>query len=190
MPRYRARMQGNVHELGSVASLRRRIEEVEQTNGELIAYARGHAGAAHAIHEAVLAMMEADSLHGFATTITQEWPEILGVDAAALAWSADGHAFAGDVTGLRPFEPRLVVRMAGMDRPVTIRQVDRGHPLFGEAGESIRSEIAIRLAGARGIGLILLGEETATPIDGPAASRLLRFLGRAASIMLERWSLA
>jgi uncharacterized protein YigA (DUF484 family) len=183
-------MQGNVQEHGSVQSLRRRIAEVEHTNGELLAFARGHSGAANAIHEAVLAVMEADDLDTFAAIVTRDWPELLGVDCAALAWAADGVALAADRTGLRSFEPRLVVRMAGMDRAVTIRQVDRGHPLFGEDAESIRAEIAIRLAGSRGIGLILLGEHQATAIDPPAASRLLRFLGRAASVMLERWSLA
>ncbi|MDO6412883.1 DUF484 family protein [Sphingomonas sp. BIUV-7] len=182
-------MQGNVHEHGSVASLRRRIAEAEQTNGELLAFARGHTGAAHAIHEAVLAVMEADCLDTFAAIVTRDWPALLGVDAAAFAWSADGIALAADETGVRPFEPRLVVRMAGIDRAVTIRQVDRGHPLFGKGAPAIRSEIAIRLAGARGIGLILLGEEEATSIDAPAATRLLRFLGRSASVMLERWSL-
>ncbi|PZU07264.1 DUF484 family protein [Sphingomonas sp.] len=182
-------MQGNVHEHGSVQSLRRRIAEVEQTNGELLAFARGHSGATNAIHEAVLAIMEADSLETFAAIVSSDWPAVLGVDAAAFAWSADGMALAGDRTGLRPFEQRLVVRMAGIDRPVTIRQVDRGHPVFGADAEHIRAEIAIRLAGARGIGLILLGERQATAIDAPAATRLLRFLGRAASVMLERWPL-
>ena len=170
-------------------SLRQRIAEVEQTNGELLAFARGHSGAANAIHEAVLAMMEADSLESFASIVTCEWPALLGVDAAALAWSADDKAFAADRTALRRFEPRLIVRMIGIDRPVTIRQVDRGHPLFGEEAESIRAEIAIRLSGARGIGLILLGEHQATAIDAPAVSRLLSFVGRAASVILERWSL-
>lgn len=183
-------MQGNIQEIGSVQSLRQRIAEVEQTNGELLAFARGHSGAANAIHEAVLAIMEAETLETFAAVIARDWPVLLGVDSVALAWSADGAAFAADRHGLRPFEPRMVVRMAGMDRAVTIRQVDRGHPLFGQEAESIQAEIAIRLAGARGIGLILLGEHKATAIDAPAASRLLRFLGRAASVILERWSLA
>jgi uncharacterized protein YigA (DUF484 family) len=183
-------MQGNVQEIGSVQSLRRRIAEVERTNGELLAFARGHSGATNAIHEAVLAVMEADSLETFAEIVTRDWPVMLGVDAAAFAWSADGGAVVADLAGLRAFEPRLVVRMAGMDRAVTIRQVDRGHPLFGKGAGVIRAEIAIRLAGARGIGLIMLGEEEATAIDAPAASRLLRFLGRAAAVMLERWSLA
>ena len=183
-------MQGNVQEHGFVQSLRQRIAEVERTNGELLAFARGHSGATNAIHEAVLAVMEADSLEAFAAIVTTDWPVLLGVDAAAFAWSADGMALAADLGGVRSFEPRLVVRMAGMDRAVTIRQVDRGHPLFGKGAGQIRAEIAIRIAGARGIGLIVLGEEEATAIDAPAATRLLRFLGRAASVMLERWSLA
>lgn len=173
----------------SLITLRERIAEVERTNGELLAFARGHAGAANAIHEAVLAIMDAATPAAVAMTITREWPELLGVDSAALGWASDGRAIAADALGVRQMEPRLVVRMAGMDRAVTVRQVDRGHPLFGSDGETIRAEIAIRLAGGHGVGLILLGERQATAIDAPAASRLLRFLGRAASTMLERWPL-
>ena len=46
----------------AVAQLRERLGVVEEANQDLIAFARGHSGAVAAIHEAVLAAMEADSI--------------------------------------------------------------------------------------------------------------------------------
>jgi hypothetical protein len=46
-------------ETQGLATLRARVAEVEEANQDLIAFARGHSGAVAAIHEAVLAAVEA-----------------------------------------------------------------------------------------------------------------------------------
>ena len=43
---------------GAVASLKRRMAEVEEANQDLIAFARGHSGAVSSIHTAVLALTD------------------------------------------------------------------------------------------------------------------------------------
>ena len=68
-----------------------------------------------------------------------------------------------------------------------MRSVERGHPLFGAACESIRSEALIRLDSFSGAGLIVLGQSETSAIEGRHGARLLRFLGQAVSHMLERW---
>lgn len=170
-----------------MSSLRRRIAEVEEDNGALLAFARGHAGAVAAIHEAVLAALTATDRADLAMIVTRDWPCLLGVDAAALAWADVDRAFAADRQAVRAMEPRLVARMAGMERAVSLRSVMHGHPLFGFDSNIIRAEVAIRLEGTSGIGLIVLGQCDGLPAEAPAGTRLLRFLGRAASTMLERW---
>ena len=77
--------------------------------------------------------------------------------------------------------------MADIMRPVEMRSVERGHPLFGAACESIRSEALIRLDSFSGCGLIVLGQTETSAIEGRHGARLLRFLGQAVSHMLERW---
>lgn len=180
-------MQRIDFEASAVNSLRRRVSEVEEINEDLIAFARGHAGAVSSIHEAVLAAIIADTPAELATVLTCRWPMLLRVDEVAFAWSVAGEAFRADRNGAREVEPRLVARMADMTRAVTLRSVERGHPMFGAACESIRSEALIRLDSFSGCGLIALGQSESPTIEGRHGVRLLRFLGQAVSHMLERW---
>jgi len=180
-------MQRIDFEASAVASLRKRVSEVEEINEDLIAFARGHAGAVSSIHEAVLAAIACDDAAELATVITCHWPMLLHVDEVAFAWESGGEAFQANRTGLRAVEPRLIERMADMKRAVEMRNVERGHPLFGAACESIRSEALIRLDSFSGTGLIILGQSEAPPVEGRHGTRLLRFLGQSVSHMLERW---
>ena len=180
-------MQRIDFEASAVASLRKRVSEVEEINEDLIAFARGHAGAVSSIHEAVLAAIACDSPAELAMAMTCRWPMLLRVDEVAFAWTAGGEAFQASRSGMREAEPRLVQRMADIMRPVEMRSVERGHPLFGAACEGIRSEALIRLDSFSGCGLIILGQDEAPSIDGRHGARLLRFLGQAVSHMLERW---
>lgn len=180
-------MQTINFEESAVNTLRRRVDEVEEINETLIAFARGHAGAVTAIHEAVLAIIPAESPAELAAIVTCAWPRLLSVDAVALAWMAGEIAFRTEGGELRAVEPRLLERLIDQARPVTLRTVGRGHPLFGAACDTVRSEALIRLDGACGSGLILLGQADATAIEGRHGARLLRFLGQAVSHMLERW---
>ena len=182
-------MQSIERERGAMASLKQRIAAVEETNGDLLAFARGHAGAVASIHEAVLALLPATDLASFTRIVTHDWPCLLGVDAVALAWACGDRAFVADGSGLRPFEPRLIARMAGIERAVTAHSVTQGNPLFGLGNKDIRAEITIRLEGARGLGLLLLGQHSGEPGETATSVRLLRFLGRTCSTMLERWPL-
>lgn len=180
-------MQRIDFETSAVATLQKRVSEVEEINEDLIAFARGHAGAVSSIHEAVLASIACDTPGELATVITCHWPMLLRVDEVALAWAAGGDAFRANRDGMRDVEPRLVVRMADIMRPVEMRSVGRGHPLLGAACESIRSEALIRLDSFSGCGLIVLGQNAAPAVEGRHGARLLRFLGQAVSHMLERW---
>jgi len=180
-------MQRIDFETSAVATLRKRVSEVEEVNEDLIAFARGHAGAVSSIHEAVLAAIACDTAAELATVITCRWPMLLRVDEVAFAWSHEGGAFRADRDGMREVEPRLIERMADIARPVEMRSVGRGHPLFGAACESIGSEVLIRLDSFSGCGLIVLGQSEAPAIEGRHGARLLRFLGQSVSHMLERW---
>lgn len=180
-------MQRIEFESGAVASLQRRVAEVEEINEELAAFARGHAGAVNVIHEAVLATLEADSREALAEVLTIEWPLLLRVDAVALVWSTGGSAWRADAGGVRPVEPRLVARLVDPLPPVTIRSVERGHPLFGAGAETLRNEALIRLDSFAGSGVILIGQSDGAAADGRHGIRLLSFLGATVSHMLERW---
>jgi uncharacterized protein len=180
-------MQKIDFEAGAVATLRRRVAEIEEINDDLVAFARGQTSAVAAIHDAVLAAIAATDAGELAAIVTCRWPRLLKVDEVALFWSSGTHAFHADSASLRTVEPRLVERMSDMLRPVTLRRVGRGHPVFGAAADDLQSEALIRLDGLSGCGLIALGQRDAPAAEGRHGTRLLRFLGQSISHMLDRW---
>lgn len=173
----------------AVARLRARLAGAEEANEDLIAFARGHSGAVASIHAAVLAAIEADSIERLFHVVTQEWPLILGLDSVALALVVSGQGFRADADGVQFVAPQMVERaMQGVDG-VVMRNVERGHPLFGPACSLIRSEALIRIESDRPLpfGLLALGQRAAQPLDGRHGSELLLFLGRGLAAMIRRW---
>lgn len=173
----------------AVARLRERLGAVEEANQDLIAFARGHSGAVASIQEAVLAGIEADGLETLLHVVTQEWPLILGLDAVALALVIGEQGFRADLSGVQFVEQQLVERAMEGIAGVELRNVGRGHPLFGPACSLIRSEALIRIDSEAPMpyGLLVLGQRTAQALDARHGSELLLFLGRSLAAMMRRW---
>ena len=173
----------------AVACLRERLGAVEEANQDLLAFARGHSGAVASIHEAILAALEAEGLEPLFHIVTQEWPLILGLDSVALALVVGDQGFRADADGVQFVAPQLVEKaMAGIDG-VEMRNVGRGHPLFGPACSLIRSEALVRIDAEKPLpyGLLALGQRAEQPLDGRHGSELLLFLGRGLASMIRRW---
>ena len=173
----------------AVARLRERLGAIEEANQDLLAFARGHSGAVSSIHDAMLAALEADGLETLFHIVTQEWPLILGLDSVAVALVVGEQGFRADADGVQFVEPQMVDRaMHGIDG-VEMRNVGRGHPLFGPACSLIRSEALIRIDSERPLprGLLALGQRAEQLLDGRHGSELLLFLGRGLAAMIRRW---
>ena len=179
-------------EARALARLQQRVAEVEEANEDLIAFARGHSGTVSSIHAAVLAAMEADGLDHLIHIVTQDWPELLGVDAVALALVAGDKGLRADLSGMQFVDPRLLDRSISDIAAITLRSCGRGHPLFGAAAEMIRTEALVRLDNPAPFptGLLALGQRTTQSFDTSHGSELLVFLGATLSRMMGRWLLA
>lgn len=173
----------------AVAHLRERLGVVEEANQDLIAFARGHSGAVSAIHAAVIAALEADSIEDLLHVVTQEWPLILGIDAVALSLIVGEQGFRADGNGVQMVEPQILGRAIDQVDGVEMRTVERGHPLFGPACDLIRAEALIRIdcEPPFPVGLIALGQRTSQNLDARHGSELLMFLGRSLGAMIRRW---
>lgn len=176
----------------AVAALRERLGAAEQTNNDLLAFAQGHSGAVAAIHGAVLAAIEAPSLDAMFRTVTNDWPALLGLDSVSLVLVVGKDGFCADATGVSRVESRLI-EQAGLEVDgVLMRNVGRGHPLFGQSANIVRSEALIRIDNASPLprGLLLLGQASEQPVDSPHGAMLLMFLGETLSAMIRRWLIA
>lgn len=173
----------------AVAQLRARVAAAEEANQDLIAFARGHSGAVASIHEAALAAVDAEGFDHLIHIVTQDWPQILGLDAVAVGLSAGDHGLRADASGMQFVDPRLIERAIGGFNGVVLRSVDRGHPLFGPACELIRAEALIALESSPPLprGLLALGQRAAQGFETRQGSELLLFLGRVLSRCMARW---
>lgn len=178
-------------EAWGLARLRARVAEVEEANQDLIDFARGHSGAVSAIHAAALAAMDAEGFDHLVHVVTQDWTQILGVDAVALALVAHDRAVRADANGLEFVDAPMLGRSLDGITGVTLRAVERGHPLFGPACDLIRAEALVPVACDPPLpsGLLALGQRSAPSFEGPHGSELLLFLGRVLARSMGRWLL-
>lgn len=174
----------------AVARLRDRLGAAESARADLLAYARGHSGVVATIHLAVIAALETDNFDDMVGVVTRDWPALLGLDSVALALVVGGQGFRIDAGGVEHLEPALIDKaLAGIDE-VALRDVGRGHPLFGKAADAIRAEALVGLEAEAPYpyGLLLLGQSGDTPTPSDEGAQLLRFLGAALGAMLRRWA--
>ena len=173
----------------AVASLRARVAAAEEANQDLIAFARGHSGAVASIHQAVLAAVEAEGFDHLIHIVTQDWPQILGLDAVAVALFAGDRGMRADASGLQFVNPRVIEKSVSGFDGVVLRGVKRGHPLFGPACTLIRAEALVRLESDPPLpsGLLALGQRGELGFDSRHGSELLVFLGRVLTRCMGRW---
>ena len=173
----------------ALANLRARVAAAEEANQDLIAFARGHSGAVASIHEAVLAAVEAEGFDHLIHIVTQDWPQILGLDAVAVALFAGDKAMRADASGLQFVDPRVIKRSIAGFEGVVLRGVKRGHPLFGPACDLIRAEALVRLDSEAPLpsGLLALGQRGEQGFETRHGSELLVFLGRVLTRCMGRW---
>ena len=175
----------------AVARLRDRLGEAESARADLLAFARGHSGAVAAIHHAVLAALEADSLDELLRIVTADWPEMLGLDSVVLALVVGDQAFRADRCGVQLIARPIVNRAMQSLGAVELRNVERGHPLFGEAAGEVRSEALIRIDSPAPLpyGLLALGQHGEQSLETPHGADLLLFLGASLAAMIRIWAM-
>ncbi|MCY7279676.1 MAG: DUF484 family protein [Sphingomonas bacterium] len=175
----------------AVARLRDRLGEAETARADLLAFARGHSGAVASIHRAMLSALEATSLNQLLGVVTGDWPEMLGLDSVVLALVIGDQAFRADRFGVKIMARPIVNRAMQSLGAVELRNVDRGHPLFGHGAAAIRSEALIRIDSPQPLpyGLLALGQHGAQSLETPHGADLLLFLGQGLSAMIKRWAM-
>jgi uncharacterized protein YigA (DUF484 family) len=176
----------------AVARLRDRLGEAENARADLLAFARGHSGAVDSIHRAVLVALEATSLDDLLAVIAADWPLILGLDSVVLALVVGDQAFRIDRDGVQLLARPIVNRALAPLGAVELRNVERGHPLFGAGAADVRSEALVRIESPAPMpyGLLALGQHGAQTLDTPHGANLLLFLGRSLAAMIQRWTMS
>lgn len=171
--------------------LRTRVAALGEANSDLLAYARGHSGAVQQIHAAALAALDAQSFEHLLHVITQDWVDILRVDAVGIGLTTHGQGIRAGGQGLQFVDPEQVELWCHLLPVGQVRSVAHGSPVFGPAAPLIRAEALIALKPEPPLpsGIMALGSREIHAFGDHHGSELLGFLGDVVSRMIARWML-
>lgn len=173
----------------AMSRLRAQVDALGEAHASLLRFARSHGDSQSRIHTAVLAAMDAGSPEHFIHVITQDWVDILGVDAVAVALETSPDAVRLAPPGLQFIGPGQLGEWLDGGSAVSARDVEIGLPLFGPAASLIKSQALIRLPmGERWPrGLLALGSRSPHVFEGLGNVELLSFLGAVCARCLNHW---
>lgn len=190
-----------------IERLERRLDRLKAAHRDIIDAAWDNLSSAEHVHQAVLALIEADSLEAAAAIVRDELPSILEIDAARLAWErAPGASSARRAAGARS-RSKLTSLPAGFIRSrVMCPSVIDGRLLFSSQdgrpsapgvdavifdadADRLASSVVILLggAGATAQGALALGSEDPQRFCAGRNADLLRFLGEVADRRTRRF---
>lgn len=184
---------------GKIADLQRHmldrlggeVRRLRDTQGALLAASRSNLATQGQIHQAVMAALEAPGREHFLHTLTQDLPQILDLDAVALAVEAraPGPAWAQG-SDIRLLSRGGVERMLGTGRDILLRtETERARGLFGPAADLVRSDALVRLdlGPEQPPALLAFGARAPGRFHPGQGTELLRFLCRVIERLLRLW---
>lgn len=164
------------HMAAMLAAERAHAHAMAEQTDLVLSVGRATAGLSARVQEAVLALMQAQSL---TDCIADELPALLAVDAVSLCIEADR-------PGLRRLPVGSVARLLGTARVVFERNPDHAALVHGEAMLLARHEALVLVPGAGPACLLALAARDAATLDPVQGTAALAFLGRAMAASLAR----
>jgi len=143
-----------------------------------------------ATHEAVLAVLEAQSLDDFITIVQEEVPILLDIDFASIALEGAVERINVSEEGVPVLLPTGEVDRRLEDDDVRLQESqDQGDVLFGAARDLVKSSAIARLypSDVMPTGLLILGSRIEGAFHPNQGTELMTFVARVVEIMLERW---
>ncbi|MBU2980989.1 DUF484 family protein [Lentibacter algarum] len=193
-------MGGNIVDLRGIAMerLEARLDRLEDTHRSVIAAAYENLAGTNQVHRAILRMLDPVEFEAFLKDLDGPVADILRVDCVKLVLESDqGNSDAtvqrlGDV--LTVVEPGFIEKYlnagATLDaRQVTLRQLEEGAPIYGDAAGFIRSEACLKLDLGEGRlpGMLLMGGEDPHQFTPQQGTDLLSFFAGVFERAMRRW---
>lgn len=170
--------------------LRQRINEMDGAHDELMHAVRSNLTSQTRVHEAALAVLDADGLETLIHVITASWPQILDVDAVTLSLEIGRQGVRAGATGIQFLEAGVIHDVLGKGDAVLLRGGIKAEPrIFGPAATLVQAEALVRLHLPDGLpqGLIAFGSRDAAAFAPGQGTELLRFLAAVVERSLTRW---
>jgi uncharacterized protein YigA (DUF484 family) len=174
-----------------VEKLRRDVARLRADQDEIIANSRDNLNTQERIHQAALALLEAESFEQFIEIVTGDLVLMLDVDVVNLCIEmTDLSLNRSSVDGVLILERGAVDRIMGKSRGILLRDDVEGDPeIFGGCADMVRSDALLRLqiSPAAPHGLVAFGTRHPGYFHPGQATELLGFLGKIIEFGIRAW---
>ena len=167
------------------------VARLRTDQDEIIANSRDNLNTTERIHNAVIALLEAETFEQFIEIVTGDLAFLLEVDVVCLCVELT------DITSRRPkhdgiqfLDRGAVDRLIGKNRKVWLRDEVAGDPeIYGGAADLVRSDAVLRLniSSVAPAGLIAFGTRHPGYFHAGQGTELMNFLGRIIEFGVRSW---
>ena len=163
--------------------LREEVDRVKGAAEHLIHTSRSNMSTQNRTHQAVVALLGAESVAGLAEAVSDDLPALLDVDIATLCFEESAAALPElAVPGVRRIPAgRVETLLGGIDRECALTEEMPGDPmLFGDGNGLVQSTAVVRLsaAGRCPEGVLALGSRHGRTFHAGQGTELLSFLAQ------------
>lgn len=165
------------------------VRELDDYQNRLVEATRSNFSNQQRIHNAVLMLLDPQSLEETLHVICHEWVDLLGVDAITVNLECT-QALARQERDIRRLTRGYVKKVMGDEHAVILRgSVEADRRIFGPAAPLVRAEALVRLyphSGQPG-GILAFGTRNGDSFYPGQGTELLRFVGRVVERNLGNW---
>jgi hypothetical protein len=170
---------------------RTQLREIARRRDEMVTAGRANLQSQSRVHQAVLALLGAQSFEELIERTTSDLAVILDLDAAALGVEQKAESLPPiRLGGVFQLERGTVERLLGAGHATRLRPAVVGDPLlFGSAAGLVRSDALVRLdiSPLTPPALLALGSRQEHHFEQGQGTELLQFLGSVLSQMIKVW---
>lgn len=172
--------------------LKEEIDRIKGAAEHLIHTSRSNMSTQNRTHEAVLALLDAETLGDLAQVVAEDLPPMLDVDVACLCFEETSRPLPVlAVPGVLRLPEGCVERMmGGEDHDCALAEQMPGDPLvFGDGAGLVQSSALVRLAAGGDCppGVLGLGSRHGRTFHSGQGTELITFLSRVAETCLRRF---
>ncbi|MDG1857917.1 MAG: DUF484 family protein, partial [Emcibacteraceae bacterium] len=174
-----------------IEKLKNNLDDLKNNQGNLIDTSRNNLTTQVQVHEAVLNLLNSDSIDHIGHIVTQDWADMLHIDVIRICFE-DGHKVnIPNLKELAPLPKGTTKKYLGNDDIIQLRgDVEVSDDIFGPAKSLVKAEALIKIPATdhNPPGILAFGSRDADMFYPGQGTELLRFLGKSFHKCLILWS--
>jgi len=173
-----------------IEKMKSNLEDLQYNQGHLIDTSRNNLTTQVQVHEAVLCLLETESLDHIGHLVTQDWADMLHIDVIRICFEEDHPVAPPGLKEVALLPQGCVDEYLGKDDIIQLRgDVDVSEHIFGPAKSLVKAEALIKIPETKHNppGILAFGSRDADMFYPGQGTELLRFLGKSFHKCLIQW---